>query len=285
MTTHEIPFFFSAGSHRLFAVLHDASTGDMPQHGFVFCHPFAEEKLWAHRVFVNFARQLATRGVPVLRFDFTGNGDSDGRFSDSSIATATSDLEYAIDELKERTGIASVTLLGLRLGATIAAVAAERRPDVAELVLWAPIVDGARYAQELLRINLTTQMAVFKEIRADRAAMVASLATGQTVNVDGYELSQPMYEQLSALNLRRPSGFSGRCFIAQIDRAPNAKPNAELQQLQQQFSAGSLVVVQEDPFWKEIDRFYECAPNLFERTLGWVADRELSDSVRAPRPE
>ena len=30
---------------------------------FVFCHPLAEEKLWAHRVFVAYARQLAASGA------------------------------------------------------------------------------------------------------------------------------------------------------------------------------------------------------------------------------
>ena len=45
---------------------------------FVFCHPLTEEKLWTHRVFVTFARELAAAGHTVLRFDYRGNGDSDG---------------------------------------------------------------------------------------------------------------------------------------------------------------------------------------------------------------
>ena len=32
-------------------------------------------------------------------------------------------------------------------------------------------------------------------------------------------------------------------------------------------------VIREDPFWKEIERFYDTAPNLFAATLDWLAAR------------
>jgi len=50
----ETPFFFPNGNYQLFGVLHEAEAPSKNE-GFVFCAPFAEEKLWAHRVFVNFA--------------------------------------------------------------------------------------------------------------------------------------------------------------------------------------------------------------------------------------
>jgi len=31
-----------------------------------------------------------------------------------------------------------------------------------------------------------------------------------------------------------------------------------------------LVQAQEEPFWKEIERFYDTAPNLFTATLDWM---------------
>ena len=71
----ESPFFFPRGDARLFGVLHRPS-GPVSRSGFVLSHPFAEEKLWSHRVFVSFARALAGRGLAVLRFDYAGAGDS-----------------------------------------------------------------------------------------------------------------------------------------------------------------------------------------------------------------
>ena len=115
-------------------------------------------------------------------------------------------------------------LLGLRLGATLAATAAESRPDVDRLVLWAPIVDGARYAQDLLRINITTQLAVYREVREDRAALVEAMRAGQTANVDGYEVGIAMYEGLTGAVAQ---GRRGRLRSSGADRpARSRRPGA-----------------------------------------------------------
>ena len=174
--TAETPFFFRNGAYDLFGIIHEPVRIEGP--GFVFCHAFGEEKLWTHRVLVSFARTLARCGCPVLRFDLMGNGDSDGGFAESTVTSAMSDIGCAIDTLRRRTGLAEVNLLGLRFGATLAAETAERRDDIQRLVLWSPIVDGARYMQDLLRINLSTQMAVYKEIRVDRVALAEQLKAG-----------------------------------------------------------------------------------------------------------
>lgn len=266
----EAPFFFPDRTGPLFGVFHDATgRARLP---FVFCHPFGEEKLWTHRVYVTFARALAALGHPVLRFDCRGNGDSSGTFADSSIGTALEDLDVAVRTIKVRTGAAAIGLLGLRLGATIAAAAAETRSDVAQLVLWAPLVDGARYAQDLLRINVTTQLAVYREVRQDRVALVEAMRQGQTANVDGYEVGYAMYEGLTALSLKGDrAAFAGPTLIVQLDRGAAAAPQPELTTLAGRYPAASLVQAQEEPFWKEIERFYDTAPNLFAVTLDWLA--------------
>jgi len=65
-------------------------------------HPFAEEKLWSHRVFVSFARALAERGYPVLRFDYMGAGDSSGTTPETSLQTHLDDLRAAVEVLLAR---------------------------------------------------------------------------------------------------------------------------------------------------------------------------------------
>ena len=270
----ETPFFFDRGPWELFGVYHEprGARGKLP---FVFCHPFGEEKLWAHRVFVSFARELARRGHAVLRFDYGGNGDSGGTFADSSVDSAVADIDAAIVALKARVGCARVGLLGLRFGASLAFRVAARRDDVETLVLWAPVVDGSRYLQELLRINLATQMTVYREVRDDREALVRRLEAGETVNVDGYEMSRDMSRQLSTLSLVvEGRGPSAPTLLVQIERAPNAKPARELETLRSHVSAADLRVVQEDLFWKEIQRFYDRAPNLFHSTLSWLGQEE-----------
>ncbi len=266
---HEEPFFFPPPTNRLFGVYHAGEgAARLP---YVFCHPFGEEKLWTHRVFVTFARALARHGHPVLRVDYRGNGDSSGDFSSSSIATALDDIGTAVDTVRSRTGATSVGLVGLRLGASLAAVTAEARADVARLVLWAPIVDGARYAQDLLRINMTTQMAVYREVRQDRAALVEAMKQGQTANVDGYEVGFAMYDELTRVSLKgAPASFTHPALVVQLDRPAQAPPQPELTALVARYPAGTLAQAQEEPFWKEIERFYDTAPNLFAVTLDWM---------------
>jgi alpha/beta superfamily hydrolase len=118
-----------------------------------------------------------------------GNGDSDGDFSEMSVESAVADLRCAVEEAKRRWPGARIHLLGLRFGATIAALAAEQSSDIDRLILWAPIVDGERYMQELLRSNLATQTAVYREVRHDRAELVEQMRSGATVNVDGYAMA------------------------------------------------------------------------------------------------
>ncbi|MCP9469226.1 MAG: alpha/beta hydrolase [Nitrospira sp.] len=274
----EKPIFFQSGGCRLFGLVHEP-VGVPSGEAWLFCHPFAEEKLWAHRVYVSFARILAARGAWVLRFDMMGNGDSEGRFSDISVETMLGDIECAVAQLSRLSGIATnVGLLGLRLGATLAALTAEQRSHIGKLVLWDPIVDGAKYMQELLRINLTTQSAVYKEIRYNRETLVRMMREGSTVNIDGYELAYPCYEQVSAINLKEgPKRFAGRCLIVQIGK--EGQPiQPDLKTLHETYQAATVRTAVEEPFWKEIKRWYRAAPNLFETTLGWMQHDERSVS-------
>ena len=157
----ETPFFFNNNDYRLYGVFH-APDEQAPltglRHGIVFCAPFAEEKMFSHRVYVNMARALAREGVACLRFDFMGEGDSDGSFEDSTVTTRLSDISAAMAALAEKAKIVYMGLIGVRFGATLAALAATRKM-VDTLALISPVISGQTYMDQCLRSNLTTQMA------------------------------------------------------------------------------------------------------------------------------
>ncbi|UKD15196.1 alpha/beta fold hydrolase [Burkholderia aenigmatica] len=97
----------------------------------------------------NLAERLAGRGMPVLRFDYRGTGDSAGADGASDqFETAVDDVCAAIARLRDETGVTQVTLCGLRLGAAFALLAAGRC-DVDQLVLLAPVASGRSYVREL----------------------------------------------------------------------------------------------------------------------------------------
>ncbi len=268
----ELPLFFPSRSGELFGTLHRPE-GPAREIGFVFCSPLLEEKLWAHRLFVNFARELAACGYAVIRFDYMGHGDSDGVFEDASINTRLADIDAAADNLLRMTGVEKVGLLGLRFGATLAAVAADLVPDkYRDLILWEPLPKGSAYMQELLRINLATQMASYKEIRVNRKVMAASLADGGLVNVDGYGLTGPLFQEAQGINLLDgPRSYRGRTLIVHLHRQAEAIAPV-LEQLGALYASVRMDKVAVEPFWKEIKAYVPSCRPLYDITRRWLEE-------------
>ncbi|WP_027213794.1 serine aminopeptidase domain-containing protein [Burkholderia sp. WSM2232] len=118
--------------------------------GVVLCNPFGYEALSAYRGWRDLADALAARGVAALRFDYPGTGDSSGNEEDPLRWRAWLDsIKSAVGVLREQSGVSHITLCGLRLGATLAAIAAEELGGVDNLVLLMPLVSGKAYIREL----------------------------------------------------------------------------------------------------------------------------------------
>jgi exosortase A-associated hydrolase 2 len=268
---NEVPFFFGDQKNRLFGVLHRPKQPDIKS-GFIFCHPFAEEKLWTHRVFVKFARELAGRGFAVLRFDFAGNGDSEGEFADLTLETYLSDVKRACDTLAEAyPEIEHISLLGLRFGAMIALLAATRISGLDRLILWDPVVKGANYMQEVLRTNLTTQLAVYGKVIEKREDLIEKMKAGETVNVDGYELGYRLFKEVSDTNLLEGNNNlkSVNTLLVQIGKKQQPIRD-DIQRLSESCSNAVVKHAIEEPFWREIKEFYSGATNLFGVTRDWL---------------
>jgi exosortase A-associated hydrolase 1 len=96
-------------------------------------------RIGSHRQFVLLAQHLAQAGIPVMRFDYRGMGDSQGDARDfeqveDDIAAAAGQFFQAVPELKE------LVLWGLCDGATAAAFYAPRDRRVRGLILLNPWV-------------------------------------------------------------------------------------------------------------------------------------------------
>lgn len=265
----EDPRFITVDGDPLFTVLHTPAAA--AAHGVVCCHPLGEEKLWSHRVFVSFARELADRGYAVMRFDFRGEGDSGRDFAQSDLETRVADVHAAIGALREAVpGLASVSLVGLRFGGSIAALAAGQRDDIARVIVWDPVPDGAAYMQSVLRINIAAQMALHRKVITDREAMVASLEAGRTVNIEGYDLGLALYKAASGLLLADVlPRYAGRTLLVQIG-AETLPPRKDLAAMAAASPAIETRTAPEEPFWREIKTFYQRADRLFQVTLEWL---------------
>ena len=86
----------------------------------------------------NIARALGQLGIAVLRFDFTGLGNSDGDFANTNFSSNLQDLRAAIDFLRKRYQAPSL-LIGHSLGgAAVLAIAGEFEAVKAVATIGAP---------------------------------------------------------------------------------------------------------------------------------------------------
>jgi exosortase A-associated hydrolase 2 len=188
-------FYFGGAARSLFGVLHEPAGGGGSE-VVVFCAPLWREGIRAHRVLRQLGVRLTKLGHAVLRFDYSGAGDSAGESADGDVDVWLEDVAAAIDEVRRRRRAARVTLLGLRFGATLAALAAARRDDVDRLVLWEPVVDGAHY----LAAGATDQRTWREKYAAWRRLPRAALPDPGD-EILGFPVTEAMRRSIAAVDL------------------------------------------------------------------------------------
>ncbi|MEM6534200.1 MAG: bifunctional alpha/beta hydrolase/OsmC family protein [Pseudomonadota bacterium] len=127
MASQKVEFKGPEGQ-RLSGVL---ETPDIDHRGWaVFAHCFTCSK--ASLASSRIARALAARGIGVLRFDFTGLGESEGDFSETGISSNVADLVAAANWMTT-SGREVTLLIGHSLGGAASILAALQLPGVKAL--------------------------------------------------------------------------------------------------------------------------------------------------------
>jgi putative redox protein len=111
---------------------------------FAHCFSCSKDMLAARRI----ASGLATAGVAVLRFDFTGLGSSEGDFANTDFSSNVEDLIRAANYLRSNYE-APVILIGHSLGGAAALAAAERIPEAKAVVTISAPADVAHVLGQL----------------------------------------------------------------------------------------------------------------------------------------
>lgn len=270
----EQDFWFESGGSRLFGALHPPAPGAPDRGGWVLCAPFGEERGFAQRTCVEWARALAAAGAWVLRFDHRGYGDSEGWFEEFTADDHAADVLAACQELERRSGVRCRGLWGLRLGASIAAVAAARGGLDVALALWDPIVSGDRYMEGLLRGVMAKEMANTGRAPRTRAELKAHMAAGGEVVVEGHPLTDAVYRSIAAIDLARlEAPPRGPAFIAQISGRREAAPRKDVEALARLLGGAPVELVQTPPPWQQNDEYAASVQGeaLFAGTLRWIA--------------
>ncbi len=109
---------------------------------FAHCFTCSKESVAAARI----SRALADEGFAVLRFDFTGLGDSSGDFANTDFSSNVEDLVLAADYLRKQHR-APALLVGHSLGGAAVLVARARIPEVKAVVTLNAPCDPAHATQ------------------------------------------------------------------------------------------------------------------------------------------
>jgi pimeloyl-ACP methyl ester carboxylesterase len=141
--------WFRSGDYTLLGHL-DAPQATCGHTGVVIVPPFGWEEVCSYRPLRFMAQRFAQMGIPTLRYDLPGTGDSSGDARDPELFESwIQSVSDAATELRNATGVSSVAPVGIHLGAILAMMAASRGADFQKLVLWGPAAQGRTVLREL----------------------------------------------------------------------------------------------------------------------------------------
>lgn len=227
--------------------------------------PDGEERSFAVRPLVTTARALAAAGHNVIRFDFAGQGLSEGDYPKTTIASRIADLKR-VWQLSQQRFKQPAVVLGVRFGATIAIAALADLPELNRLVLWEPVLDAPAYLQGLLRVSIATQMVAFGKVLRDRNDLIEAARGGELISINGFNLSGAFVDELLSLDpVAAAAAWSGTT-LALCSGAVPAPWSA--------LPGWQFTKVPPAAFWREPKVHNTRPPALLEPTLTWLRENQ-----------
>jgi len=196
------PIWLGPASRRLYGAIHavpGAATA-----GVLLVPPLLHEQPGSRRFVAEVAGALAALGLPCLRFDFHGTGDSGGEGDALDFDSMRQDLDLAAHALRERTGIRRLVVLAWR-GSALAVRAWLRQGGKADLAaLWEPVADGQAWLRELVDGD-----AAERALRPPPRAGVARLTDPSDGQLMGFPVSPRLRADLSQSRLAAEAAAEG----------------------------------------------------------------------------
>jgi pimeloyl-ACP methyl ester carboxylesterase len=236
----------------------------------VVCSSTHAELLKAYHLEVLLARGLAERGIAVHRFQYRGDGNSEGPDTDLTLPAMIEAGREVRARLKQRTGLDKVGYAAVRLGAYPAAALAEEEPATA-MMLWDPVPDTDAFMREAVRSHAIASLkAEAKPESLDR--VLQRLEDEGVVELLGYQITSEFHRSIAGRHLVDYTPTGARVMIVPFG-ALNMDPIVEGWAM-----AGIDVISQDrtgaEPWWlaEQVsqDR-HRVAGILAENSANWLA--------------
>jgi len=251
------PIFIDSPQGRIF-IVHRYPAATQAVSGIVLIPPFAEEMNKSRRMFTLLAEALACQGFHVALLDLYGTGESEGDFADASWNIWLENIELCMTEMRKQ-GVEFFSFVGLRAGALLVLDYLQRyQVELERLVFWQPVIDGATYLNQFLRLRLASSMLRGGGEKETTQSIKQLLAAGEYVEVAGYALSSQVSDGLEAVSLKQTdlNRLPQTLWLDLVSNEGQAAPlmNRKLIESwrQQGFSIEANTIVGE-PFWGSVE--------------------------------
>lgn len=248
----------------------------------------------SHRQFTLLARHLAAHGIPVLRFDYRGMGDSEGEMR--TFEEIDDDIRAALDAFFEAMpGMSHAVLWGLCDAASAALFHASADHRINGLVLANPWVRTERtvartllrhyYLKRVLsgefwRKTLRGRLDVTRSI----SALLGNLRSVLARDEGNAEMVRPTREDGDSLPnrmLRGLTGFKGRVMLALSGQDYTAREFQDLVNMDARWEAALVAHHTHQVILEDADHVFSCAvwrDRVAEATVCWVQDIQSESS-------
>lgn len=137
----EMPVIFKSRGKQIVGILHLPKKKNPPV--IIMCHGFLGSHIGVWYSYVDLSRELAKKGFAVLRFDYRGSGDSEGKFENQTIKVKLEDFDNALKFLTQlkSLNLKKIGVVGHSQGGVIANFSAVKHQNIKCLVEWATVAD------------------------------------------------------------------------------------------------------------------------------------------------
>lgn len=184
--------YIPSGSGEIFSVYY-SGRGNSRNHAVLICGSLGHEYARSHRNLQQLAQLLSEHGFDVLRFDYSGIGNSTGDCEIGGPGQWCRDIDNAAEWLKARSCASQFSAIGLRIGATILANTSNVSGD--NLILWDPASSGS---------NFLFQLAEFHRRALQDFVRYATQRTSEVHQYYGFVTNAQAEVELRRLNLCVP---------------------------------------------------------------------------------
>jgi alpha-beta hydrolase superfamily lysophospholipase len=187
--------YFDVRGEPAIGLFHPASGTAGPS--VLICPPFGREDATSYRSRRWWAESLADAGMPALRFDLPGTGDSGGGIgAPGRLESWLAAVDAAARLLHAETGRARTAAIGIGLGGMLAVAALEAGAPIDDLVLWGAPASGRALVREL---------AMFARIESESIVVAGGTppppGSPATLAPGGFPLPDELLESLGELDL------------------------------------------------------------------------------------